>query len=594
MGQAIEDYALIGNLRTAALVGRDGSIDWLCLPAFDSCAAFAALLGGPKNGRWLLAPNAEQCQVTRKYRGESLVLETQFETDDGVASVTDFMPLAARGDRADVIRIVRGIRGAVEMRMELVMRFEYGRITPWVTRREDGISAIAAPHAVIIKTPVAMRGDDFKTVADFTVHQGQTIPFTMTWYEAHADRPEPPDAEQALHSTESWWHSWSANYKGHSKWRDAIMRSLITLKALSYRLTGAIVAAPTTSLPEVIGGSRNWDYRFCWPRDGTFTLYALVNSGYRAEARAWFDWLLRSVAGHPAEVQTIYGLTGERLLIESELPWLSGYEGSLPVRIGNDAFRQFQLDIFGEIMDSLHMVRKSGLASRTEAWALQKALIKFIESAWKKADSGIWEIRGRERHYTHSKVMAWVAVDRAIKAVEKFNLDGPVGRWRELRDAIHKDICANGYNSARKAFTQYYGSDAIDASALLFALVGFLPATDPRIKTTVQVIQRELMRDGFVKRFVESDASSKSEGVFLPCTCWLADNLMLMGRQQEALELFERVLALRNDVGLLSEEYDPERKRLVGNFPQAFSHVSLINTAHNLSLGESPAANRGN
>lgn len=595
MSLPLEDYALIGNLRTAALISRDGSIDWLCLPRFDSPACFARLLGEADNGRWRIAPRDECRSIRRRYRGDTLVLETEFETPEGVVNVIDLMPIAANDSRSDIIRIVRGVSGSVTMRMELILRFEYGRIMPWVSRISAGISAVAAPSALLLTAPIAMRGRDFKTVADFTVGQGQTVAFTLTRYPSHESMPEPPDAARSLSETEAWWKEWSRRCKYEGEWRDAVMRSLIIIKALSYPPTGAIVAAATTSLPEVAGGDQNWDYRLCWPRDATFTFYALQVCGYEEEALAWLQWLFRAVAGHPSQMQTTYGLSGERLLFESELSWLSGYERSAPVRIGNNAFEQFQLDVFGEIVDSLYAARKFGRSISTKSWELEKAIVSFLEMAWQRADNGIWEMRGNARHFTHSKVMAWVAVDRAISSIER-GFHGPLNDWRRLRDTIHTDICTRGFSANRNAFIQSYGSEgALDASLLMIPMVGFLPASDPRVIATVAAIERELTRDGLVFRYKktpEGPAGGATEGAFLPCTFWLADNFSLMGRDAKARELFHRVLMLRNDVGLLSEEYDITRSRLVGNFPQVLSHVSLINTAHNLTLTKGPAVHR--
>ncbi len=595
MALRIEDYALIGNTLSAALVGRDGSIDWLCMPRFDSGACFAALLGGPHNGRWLLAPDDEVRGTKRRYRGDTLILETEFRTAGGVAAIIDFMPLAERGDSVDLVRIVEGRRGAVPMKMELALRFDYGHVIPWVVRRDYGLRAIAGPDAMLLRTPARMHGKDFTTVAHFTVSEGQSIPFTITWYPSH--RPEPPGRQphRMLDDTERQWSAWSARCTYHGPWRETVMRSLITLKALTYAPTGGIVAAPTTSLPEQLGGVRNWDYRFCWLRDATFTLYALLSSGYTEEARAWREWLLRSIAGHPQELQVLYGIAGERRLTELELEWLDGYGGSRPVRIGNAAHGQFQLDIWGEVMDTLHLERQHSIAHGDEAWDLQRAMMDFLEGAWDKPDNGIWEMRGPRRHFTHSKVMAWVAFDRAVKAVESFGLEGPVERWRALRDRIHADVMRSGFNRQRQAFVQFYGADGLDASLLMMPLVGFVPATDPRMVSTVAAIERELMHDGFVKRYASQEDVEHlppGEGAFLPCSFWLADNLALAGQGAKARAMFERLLSLCNDVGLIAEEYDPELKRQMGNFPQAFTHVSLINSACNLSLARGPAHRR--
>jgi GH15 family glucan-1,4-alpha-glucosidase len=593
MAARIEDYALIGDCQTAALVGRDGSIDWLCLPRFDSPACFAALLGTPAHGRWLLAPAGEVRTVRRRYRDDTLVLETEFETPDGVVALVDCMP--PRSTVPDVVRLVEGRRGRVPMRMELVIRLEYGSRVPWVRRVEGGIVAVTGPDALRLQTPVALRGEDLRTVAEFVMAEGQRVPFTLTWHRSHLPDPPSRDPEEAIRATESWWKAWCApcTYKG--EWREAVVRSLITLKALTYAPTGGLAAAVTTSLPEQLGGARNWDYRYCWLRDATFTLYALLTGGYVEEARAWREWLLRAMAGAPSQARILYGLAGERWLPELEVPWLPGYEGARPVRVGNAASDQFQLDVYGEVMDTLHFARRAGLPSDENAWRLQRALVEFVESAWERPDESIWEVRGQRRHFTHSKVMAWVAVDRAVKAVEQFGLDGPVERWRQIRHGMHADVCRHGFDADLNAFVQYYGAKELDASLLMIPLVGFLPATDPRMLGTVKAIQERLSVDGFVLRYATSpavDGLPPGEGAFLACTFWLADNLALQGRYDEARHVFERLLRIRNDVGLLSEQYDPVARRLVGNFPQAFSHVGLINTARNLAHRGGPAEDR--
>jgi GH15 family glucan-1,4-alpha-glucosidase len=591
----IEDYALIGDTFTAALVGRNGSIDWLCMPRFDSGACFAALLGGPENGRWQIAPAAEIRSTSRRYRDGTLILDTEFETDTGTVVVTDFMPLPSTEDEVDVIRIVRGLRGEVPMRLEAVFRFDYGHVVPWIRRRPYGLQAIAGPNALQLWSPVELANRDFTTVAEFSLREGQSVPFTLCWYKSH--RPEPPvqHPEVLLECTARWWRDWSAKCTYKGPWAEAVRRSLITLKALTYSPTGGIAAAPTTSLPEEIGGERNWDYRYCWIRDATLTLYSLLNSGYTEEAVAWRRWLLRSAAGRPEEMQIMYGLAGERRLTELELPWLAGYEGSRPVRIGNAAQEQFQLDVYGELMDALHVARKYRIEPDPDAWRVQKVLMGFIAERWGDPDDGIWEIRGPRRHFTHSKLMAWVGVDRAISAVEQYGLDGPVDDWRALRARIHHDICRRGYDPGRNSFVQHYSGSQLDASLLLIPIVGFLPPTDPRVVGTVEAIRRELTVDGFVLRYrPESgvDGLAGGEGAFLACTFWLADALALMGRHDEAAEIFERLLGVRNDVGLLAEEYDPRARRQLGNFPQAFSHVGLINTAQNLALAKGPAQRR--
>ncbi len=590
MSSRIEDYALIGDCQTAALVGRDGSIDWLCLPRFDSGACFAALLGTPEQGRWLLAPTSDVKTVRRCYRPGTLVLETAYEVEEGAVAVVDCMP--PRTDAPDLLRQVVGLRGRVPMRMQLVIRFDYGSIVPWVRRMDGGIRAIAGPDTLLLRTPVPLRGENLTTVAEFTVAEGERIPFELTWFPSHQAMPGALDVEEVMRQTQTWWEEWSARCTYEGPWRGAVVRSLITLKALTYEHTGGIVAAATTSLPERLGGVRNWDYRYCWLRDATFTLYSMMMGGYTDEARAWREWLLRAVAGKPDQIQIMYGLAGERRLTELELAWLPGYESSAPVRIGNAAHRQLQLDIFGEVMDALHVARREGLPSDDNAWRVQRQLLEHLETIWEEPDEGIWEVRGPRRHFTHSKVMAWVAFDRAVKGVEQLGLDGPVDHWRRIRSVIHDEVCRKGYDAARNTFVQYYGGTELDASLLMLPLVGFLPPTDPRIRGTVEAIERELLQDGFVLRYPtrrEVDGLPPGEGVFLACTFWLADNLALLGRHADARAYFERLLALANDVGLLSEQYDPETKRLVGNFPQAFSHVSLINTACNLRPAPGPA-----
>jgi GH15 family glucan-1,4-alpha-glucosidase len=592
MAAPIEDYALIGDTHTAGLVSRDGSIDWLCLPRFDSPACFAALLGDRANGRWLLAPAGGVREVRRRYQGDTLVLETEYRTDEGIVRVVDCMP--PRQWDPDVTRVVEGVRGRVPMRMELTIRFDYGSIVPWVRHVDGALHAVAGPDSVWLRTPVPVRGENWTTLADFTVAEGERVPFMLTWHASHRPAPRRIDPVRALGDAEAWWGEWASHLDYAGGWQDAVIRSLLTLKALTYAPTGGIVAAPTTSLPEQLGGVRNWDYRYCWLRDATFTLSALMLAGLAEEARAWREWLLRAVAGQPRQMQILYGVAGERRVTEQELDWLGGYEGSRPVRIGNAAVHQFQLDVFGEIMDTLHLGRHIGLESDEAAWDLQQALLEFLESSWREPDEGIWEIRGPRRHFTHSKVMAWVALDRAIKAVELMGHDGPVDRWRAVRRELHDEVCREGYDSRRDSFVQYYGADHLDASLLQIPLVGFLPADDPRVKGTVAAIQRELMVDGLVHRYPPEGSQSvdglpPGEGTFLACTFWLADNLALMGRREEALAIFERLLSLRNDVGLLAEEFDPASGRQLGNFPQAFSHVALVNSANYLSEGPTPA-----
>jgi GH15 family glucan-1,4-alpha-glucosidase len=591
----LEDYGLVGDTHTAALISRNGSIDWLCLPRFDSGACFAALLGTEQHGRWLLGPEEDVRSVARRYQPGTLILETEFDTGAGAVRVIDFMPPRLENPR--VVRIVEGVRGRVPMSMQLVVRFDYGSIVPWVRRRGRMLSAIGGPDGLVLETPIDTRGEDLTTMAQFSVAAGERVPFVLSWHPSHTRPPESLDADAALASTEAWWREWSGQAKLEEEWREEVGCSLAVLKALTFAPTGGIVAAPTTSLPEQLGGVRNWDYRYCWLRDATFSLYALLSAGYTEEASAWRDWLLRAVAGSPRKMQIMYGPAGERRLTELELDWLPGYEGSAPVRIGNAASRQFQLDVYGELMDALHLARREGIAPDESSWHLQELLLEFLESNWQAADQGIWEVRGPNRDFTHSKVMAWVAFDRAVKAVERFGRKGPVDRWRQLRDAVHTEVCREGFDSERGTFTQYYGSRELDASLLMMPLVGFLPPSDPRVRGTVDAIQRELVEDGFVLRYSTEtpvDGLPAGEAAFLPCSFWLADNLALLGRHDEARALFERLLSIRNDLGLLSEEYDTAAGRLVGNFPQAFSHVGLVNTARNLSSGAGPAHHRGN
>jgi GH15 family glucan-1,4-alpha-glucosidase len=584
MASRIEDYALIGDCHSAALVARDGSIDWLCLPRFDSGACFAALLGTRENGRWQIAPAGEIRRITRRYRPATLILETTFETDTGSVTVVDFMPPRTREPRLD--RIVKGQNGEVPMRMELIVRFDYGSIVPWVSRVDGALRAIAGPDTLVLHTPAKTHGEGLTTIADFTVRAGESVPFALAWHASHDPEPPEPDALRAETETAEWWTAWTSRCSHEGPWREAVVRSLITLKALIYAPTGGIVAAPTTSLPEKLGGIRNWDYRFCWVRDATFTLSTLMHSGYIDEAREWRSWLLRAVAGTPSQLNIMYGIAGERRLTELELDWLSGYEGSRPVRIGNAAHRQFQLDVFGEVSAAMHLARVGGLQSDEHGWSVQREFLGFLESAWKEPDEGIWEVRGPRRHFTHSKVMAWLAVDRMIASAEQFRLDGPIDSWKALRAAIHEDVCRNGYDADRGTFVQYYGSKAVDASLLMIAVTGFLPSNDPRVRGTIEAVQRDLMRDGLVRRYLTDpavDGLPAGEGVFIPCTLWLAAALCTIGEHDEAQQLLERVLALTNDVGLLSEEYDPVLRRLVGNFPQALSHVALVSTALRLS-----------
>ena len=580
----IEDYALIGDCETAALVNRNGSIDWLCWPAFDSEACFSALLGDNEHGHWRIAPMAEVTNCTRKYRGDTLILETSFETADGAVTLIDFMP--PRGAASDVVRIVRGDRGRVKLRMELVVRFGFGVNIPWVRRQDDGtLLGICGPDMAVLRTPVATHGEDLTTVAEFEVRAGESVPFVLTYGPSHLAVPAPIDAGHALKDTEEFWTEWSSRCSHHGESRDVVMRSLITLKALTYAPTGGIVAAPTTSLPEKLGGSRNWDYRFCWLRDATFTLLVLINSGYTEEALAWHDWLLRAAAGSPSEVQIMYGIMGQRRLLEWEADWLPGYEGAQPVRIGNAAHAQLQLDVYGELIDSFHQFRMAQLELDGESWAIERQVLEHLASVWKQPDHGIWERRGDGRHYVFSKVMCWVAFDRAIRSAEKFGLEGPLEDWRALRDAIHRDVCEKGFDKDQNAFMEYYGADVLDASNLLLSPVGFLPASDPRIQGTIAATERRLMRDGFVLRHDPREQTGEKqpiEGAFLACSLWLADAYLLAGEFDKAQALFDRVVGIANDVGLLAEEYDSIAKRQTGNFPQALTHIALVNTAQNL------------
>ena len=595
----IEDYAMIGDLQTAALVGRDGSIDWCCFPRFDSGACFAALLGTSDNGRWLLAPQDEVRRSTRRYRTDTLILESVFETDSGSVRAIDFMP--PRGEAPDIVRIVEGLDGEVPMRSELVIRFDYGAIVPWVRRVDHARVAIAGPDALCYRAPVEVRGENMTTVSEFVLRPGERIPFVLTWFPSHHPVPDEIDPEQALDDTEDYWREWAATCKHVGDYHDEIHESLLVLKALTYAPTGGIVAAPTTSLPESIGGVRNWDYRFCWLRDATLTLLAMLNAGYRDEAYAWRLWLLRAVAGSPEDVQIMYGIGGERRLDEHELDWLPGYERSVPVRIGNAASEQLQLDVYGELLDALFQTRAHGGGADENVWSLQLKLLEWLETGWRSKDSGLWEVRGPERHFTHSKVMAWVAFDRAVRYVDEFGRDGPVERWRALRDEIHAEVLERGWSEKKQAFAQSYDSDRLDAALLIMPLVGFLPPDDPRVVSTVAAIRRELTFDGLLLRYLPEEGNAvdglpPGEGVFLPCSFWLASVLALQGRLDEARELFERLLDLRNDVGLLAEEYDPVAKRQLGNFPQAFTHLALITSAQILDSamhGEARLIGRG-
>jgi GH15 family glucan-1,4-alpha-glucosidase len=595
MASRIEDYALLGDCQSAALVSADGSIDWLCLPRFDSDACFAALLGDGDNGFWKIAPVSPVRSVRRAYRPGTLTLETEITTDEGTILLVDFMGVGE--PTPDLVRIVSGKSGKVPMRMEFVLRPGYGTDVPWVQRITNGIQAISGPDRFRLTTTAAalLRGANLRTIAEFEVRVGDRATFVLDWSPSHVTPPPPVDADEALARCDAFWSEWSSRAKVEGPYTEIVKRALLTLKALTYAPTGGIVAAPTTSLPELLGSVRNWDYRFCWVRDATFTLYSLLSAGYTEEARAWRDWLLRAAAGAPSQPQILYGIAGERRLIEVELDWLGGYEASRPVRIGNKASEQLQLDVYGELMDTLHLCGESGLDTNKDAWALQRALVNHLETAWSQPDCGIWEVRGPRRHFTHSKVMCWVAFDRAVKAIEKWGFAGPLARWRRTRDEIHAEICANGFDASLNSFVQYYGSAEPDASLLMMALVGFLPPEDPRIVGTIAAIENVLTKNGLVQRYVPKkhvDGLPEGEGAFLACSFWLADALVLVGRVDDARALFERLIALVNDVGLLSEEYDAAAGRMLGNFPQALSHVALVNTALNLSRAEGPARHR--
>ncbi len=593
MPALIEDYALIGDGHTAALVSRTGSIDWLCWPRFDSGACFAALLGTAENGRWLIAPDSAEVKSTRRYRGETLILETDFETPEGAVTLVDFM--TPGNGWSELVRIVIGRRGTVKMRSELVLRFDYGFSVPWVSRLtyENGIKAIAGPDTVVLRTPVELQGENMRTIGEFTVSEGERVPFSMAYAQSHLRLPPPRDPFSAFARTENFWDEWSSRSTVEGRWAPQIRRSLITLKALAYGPTGGIVAAPTTSLPEQLGGTRNWDYRYCWLRDATITLLAMMRGGYYDEARAWRAWLGRVMAGSPQQLQIMYGLAGERRLPEFEIDWLPGYEGAKPVRVGNMAVGQLQLDVYGEVMNALHLARVVGLQADDTAWSIQCAMLEHLETIWTAPDEGIWETRGGRQHFTFSKVMAWVAFDRAIRTAEKFALPGDVDHWRELRDTIHATVCERSWNAELNSFTQTYDGTELDASLLLMPLVGFLPAQDPRIAGTVAAVERDLVCNGFVMRYRTAefnDGLPPGEGTFLACSFWLVDNLALQGRMDEARDMYERLLSLANDVGLLSEEYDTVADRLVGNFPQAFSHVALVHTGLNLMKHEQEMA----
>jgi GH15 family glucan-1,4-alpha-glucosidase len=590
----IEDYGLIGDTHTAALVSNEGSIDWLCLPRFDSPACFAALLGTPENGRWSIRP-AGPARATAAYIGHTLVHQIVFNTPEGEVELLDFMPLPSSEQEVDVIRIVRGRSGRVDMEMEFIARFDYGQIVPWVHRRGWGLEAIAGPNAIELRAPVELVNEDFRTRARFSVAAGETLAFELTWYASHREPSHGVEPLKALDTTIRWWETWASRHTDGGEWHDLVCRSLITLKALTYSPTGGMVAAPTTSLPEHIGSSRNWDYRYCWLRDATFTLYALLISGYEDEARAWEQWLMRAVAGKPEQLQIMFGLAGERLLVEHELDWLPGYEDSRPVRVGNGAHRQFQLDVYGEVMDCFHVARRAGIEPNEAAWNFQQELMSTLETVWQRPDEGLWEVRGPQAHFTHSKLMSWVGFDRAVKAVERYGLPGPVERWRALREQVRAEIFEKGYDSSRNTFVQAYGSPDLDAALLMMPLVGFLPGDDPRVTGTIDAIRRELSDGVFVRRYrtrESLDGLPPGEGSFLPCTFWLADALILNGRYDEGRHVFEQGVGACSPLGLLSEEWDPVARRQLGNFPQAFSHIGLINTAQNLQVRKGPAADR--
>jgi GH15 family glucan-1,4-alpha-glucosidase len=589
----IEDYAMIGDCHSAALVSKHGSIDWLCFPHFDSGACFAALLGTADHGHWSISPSGPIRNIRRQYRDGTLILETEFETESGSAKLIDCM--MPRRNTPALLRVVVGTRGQVRMKMELVIRFDYGSVVPWVQRIEGGISAIAGPDMIRLRTGASLRGENMKTQSEFIVAEGQRIPFELAWYPSNQSEPASVNVDEEIQNTEKWWREWSDRCTYQGEWRDAVVRSLITLKGLTFLPTGGIVASPTTSLPEMPGGVRNWDYRFCWVRDATLTLQALLKAGYLDEAREWREWLLRAVAGSPSELNILYGIRGERRLTELELPWLPGYENSVPVRTGNAAYRQYQLDIFGEVANTLFQAREAGLDPSTHSGhEVALAMLEFLETGWEKPDEGIWEVRGPRRHFVHSKMMAWVAVDRLIRSAELGRFKTDIPRWKVLRAAIHEQVCRLGFDASLNSFVQYYGGKHLDASILMMPLVDFLPPDDSRVIGTVKAIETHLMENGFVARYSQDpavDGMPHGEGAFLACSFWLADNYELQGRHADAVKMFERLLAIRNDVGLLSEEYDPVAKRQLGNFPQAFSHIGLVNTAFNLThrSGQPPA-----
>jgi len=587
----IEDYGLIGDCETAALVGRDGSIDWLCWPAFDSDACFSALLGTPENGRWLITPVEKVVRSTRRYWDQTLILETCLETESGAIALIDFMP--PRGNASDIVRLVRGVSGRVKVRMELVIRFGFGLDIPWVRRIEDGATlAVCGPAMTVLRTPVATRGKDMTTVAEFEIGEGDEVPFVLTYGASNLPVPEAIDPSGALEESRKFWTDWSSHCNFEGEYHDLVMRSLITLKALTYAPSGGIVAAPTTSLPETLGGARNWDYRFCWLRDATFTLLALMNSGYTEEASCWHNWLLRAVAGTPAKMQIMYGIMGQRRLLEWEADWLPGYQGARPVRVGNAAHAQLQLDVYGELIDAFHQSRMANLQLSDDSWAVECAVLKHLATVWDRPDHGIWERRGEGRHYVFSKVMTWVAFDRAIKSAERFSLQAPLEQWKNQREMIHRDVCEKGFDTELNSFVESYGSRFFDASLLLIPAVGFLPASDPRIRGTIAAIESNLLCDSFVVRHDPRDPSYAAhqplEGAFLACSLWLADAYVLIGEFEKAQGMFDRVVAIANDLGLFAEEYDVIERRQVGNFPQALTHIALVNTAHNLCAARQP------
>ncbi len=587
MSLPLEDYAMIGDTHTVALVGKNGSIDWLCLPRFDSPSVFTRLLGDEDHGYWQIAPTGGVKRVQRRYRKDTLILETDFETEDGLVRIIDLMPV--RDGRADVLRLVEGVRGRVPMHMDLVLRFDYGSIIPWVQRTDGRLSAMGGPDAVLLETPIETHGRDFTTVCDFVVDEGDRVPFRLTWYPSHEDHPRSGlDCDRSLAETEQFWTEWSARSDLGDEWRDEAQRSLITLKALTYAPTGGSVAAPTTSLPEKLGGVRNWDYRYCWLRDATFVLSAFVNSGHRSEAEAWRDWLVRAIGGDPDHLQIMYGISGERRLYEHELDWLPGYEGSSPVRVGNDAAPQLQLDAAGMVMDALYLAHVKEIGSPDgEIWAVKNGMLDLLEKRWVEPDAGLWEVRAERRHYTHSKMLSWVAFDRAVKTVEKYGIEGPVDKWRRLRQEIHDEVCDKGWNDDVGAFTMYYGSDALDASLLTMPLLGFLPIDDPRVQSTIRGVEDKLAYGDFLLRYQtpdeEADGLPPGEGAFLLCTSWLADCYVMAGRHDRARELVQKLLDISNDVGLLAEQYEPDENRMLGNFPQAFSHLGLVSTINALN-----------